>query len=76
MREITQFRASGSHYFQVQLLRLSLKEMRPWATEGATSRTAGSPGERLRALQGTRARRVAETEAQSQALERRGEGER
>ncbi|KAK7803171.1 hypothetical protein U0070_005718 [Myodes glareolus] len=58
---------------EVQLLRLSLKEMRPWATEGATSRTAGSPGERLRALQGTRARRVAETEAQSQALERRGE---
>ncbi|KAH0504308.1 Coiled-coil domain-containing protein 17 [Microtus ochrogaster] len=58
---------------EVQLLRLSLKEMRPWATEGATSQTAGSPGERLRTLQGTRARRVAETEAQSQALERRGE---
>ncbi|XP_041507069.1 coiled-coil domain-containing protein 17 [Microtus oregoni] len=58
---------------EVQLLRLSLKEMRPWATEGATSQTAGSPGERLRTLQGTRARRVAETEAQSQALELRGE---
>uniref|UniRef100_A0A8C9DW06 Coiled-coil domain containing 17 n=1 Tax=Prolemur simus TaxID=1328070 RepID=A0A8C9DW06_PROSS len=34
---------------------------------------AGSPGARLRALQATRARRVAETEAQSRALERRGE---
>lgn len=35
----------------------------------------GSPGERLRALHRTRARRVAETEAQRRALERRGEGE-
>nr|AAI50875.1 Ccdc17 protein [Mus musculus]AAI72023.1 Ccdc17 protein [Mus musculus] len=39
------------------------------------TKTAGSPGERLRVLQGTRARRMAETEAQSRALERRGEGE-
>ncbi|XP_059112038.1 coiled-coil domain-containing protein 17 [Peromyscus eremicus] len=38
-----------------------------------TEETAGSPGERLRALQGIRVRRVAETEAQSRALERRGE---
>lgn len=30
----------------------------------------------MRALQGTRARRVAETEAQSRALELRGEGEK
>ncbi|XP_052573836.1 coiled-coil domain-containing protein 17 isoform X2 [Peromyscus californicus insignis] len=58
---------------EVQLLRLSLQKMSPWATEGPTSQTAGSPGERLRALQGIRARRVAETEAQSRALERRGE---
>ncbi|XP_042127592.1 coiled-coil domain-containing protein 17 isoform X2 [Peromyscus maniculatus bairdii] len=58
---------------EVQLLRLSLREKSPWATEGPTSQTAGSPGERLRALQGIRARRVAETEAQSRALERRGE---
>lgn len=38
-----------------------------------TEETAGSPGQRMRALQGTRARRVAETEAQSRALELRGE---
>lgn len=53
-----------------------LQEMGPWTTGGLTSQTAGNPGERLRALQGTRARRVAETEAQSRALERRSEGER
>ncbi|XP_012504492.1 PREDICTED: coiled-coil domain-containing protein 17 isoform X1 [Propithecus coquereli] len=41
--------------------------------QGPTCEAAGSPGERLRALQATRARRVAETEAQSRALERRGE---
>lgn len=53
---------------ETQLLRLSLL-----ATEGLTSQTAGSPEERLRDLQGTRARRMAETEAQSRALEHRGE---
>uniref|UniRef100_M3YNP2 Coiled-coil domain containing 17 n=1 Tax=Mustela putorius furo TaxID=9669 RepID=M3YNP2_MUSPF len=36
---------------------------------------AGSPSERLRALQGTHAKRVAERESQSRALERRSEGE-
>ena len=46
------------------------------ALKRLTEETAGSPGERLRVLQGTRARRMAETEAQSRALERRGEGER
>ena len=44
-------------------------------TQGPTPDAAGSPGERLRALQGTHAKRVAETESQSQALERRSEGE-
>ncbi|KAM8935533.1 LOW QUALITY PROTEIN: coiled-coil domain-containing protein 17 [Lycaon pictus] len=39
----------------------------------ATAEAAGSPGERLRALQGTHAKRVAETESQSRALERRRE---
>ncbi|XP_036034732.1 coiled-coil domain-containing protein 17 [Onychomys torridus] len=58
---------------EVQLLRLSLQEISPWATAGPTSQTAESPGERLRTLQGIRARRVAETEAQSRALERRSE---
>lgn len=43
------------------------------ALKRLTKETAGNPGERLRALQGTRARRVAETEAQSRALERRSE---
>uniref|UniRef100_A0A0G2KAL0 Coiled-coil domain containing 17 n=1 Tax=Rattus norvegicus TaxID=10116 RepID=A0A0G2KAL0_RAT len=38
-----------------------------------TEETAGSPEERLRDLQGTRARRVEETEAQSRALKQRGE---
>ncbi|XP_012667928.1 coiled-coil domain-containing protein 17 [Otolemur garnettii] len=41
--------------------------------QGPTSEAAKSPSERLRALQATRARRVAETEAQSRALERRSE---
>ncbi|XP_014651977.1 PREDICTED: coiled-coil domain-containing protein 17 [Ceratotherium simum simum] len=50
----------------------------PWRrseapTQGPTSEAAGSPGERLRALHGTHARRVAETEAQSRALARRDE---
>ncbi|KAK2499333.1 hypothetical protein MC885_002551, partial [Smutsia gigantea] len=52
----------------------------PWrrteaATQGLTSAAARSPGERLRALHGTHARRVAETNAHSRALERLGEGE-
>nr|XP_054368864.1 coiled-coil domain-containing protein 17 [Mirounga angustirostris] len=42
-------------------------------TQGPTPEVAGSPGERLRALQGTHAKRVAETESQSRALERRSE---
>ncbi|XP_014592686.2 coiled-coil domain-containing protein 17 isoform X3 [Equus caballus] len=68
---------------EVQGLRLYLQEMRPKITEvpgrsegptqGPSSEAAGSPGERLRALHGSHARRVAETEAQSRALERRGE---
>uniref|UniRef100_A0A8C2M804 Coiled-coil domain containing 17 n=1 Tax=Cricetulus griseus TaxID=10029 RepID=A0A8C2M804_CRIGR len=40
---------------------------------GLTSQTTGSPSERLQALQGTRAKRVAETEAHSRALERRSQ---
>lgn len=51
----------------------------PWRrseapTQGPSYETAGSPGERLRALHRTHARRLAETKAQSCALERRGEG--
>ncbi|XP_008573115.1 PREDICTED: coiled-coil domain-containing protein 17 [Galeopterus variegatus] len=67
-------------YLQVRWLRLSLQEMRPWITQGSAAppqptacQAAGSPGERLRALHRTRSRRVAETEAQSRALERCGE---
>ncbi|XP_024601898.1 coiled-coil domain-containing protein 17-like isoform X2 [Neophocaena asiaeorientalis asiaeorientalis] len=50
----------------------------PWRrseapTQGPSYETAGSPGERLRALHRTHARRLAETKAQSCALERRGE---
>ncbi|XP_068395877.1 coiled-coil domain-containing protein 17 isoform X1 [Eschrichtius robustus] len=50
----------------------------PWRrseapTQGPNYEAAGSPGERLRALHRTRARRLAETKAQSCALERRGE---
>ncbi|XP_070116155.1 coiled-coil domain-containing protein 17 isoform X5 [Equus caballus] len=79
----TPLEMAGYHYFQVQGLRLYLQEMRPKITEvpgrsegptqGPSSEAAGSPGERLRALHGSHARRVAETEAQSRALERRGE---
>ncbi|XP_072580221.1 coiled-coil domain-containing protein 17 isoform X2 [Vulpes vulpes] len=75
---------------EVQRLWLYLQDMLPWITEvprglegprreapayGPTAEAAGSPGERLRALQGTHAKRVAETESQSRALERRREGE-
>ncbi|XP_032158613.1 uncharacterized protein LOC116567580 isoform X2 [Mustela erminea] len=42
-------------------------------TGGRTHEAAGSPSERLRALQGTQAKRVAERESQSRALERRSE---
>ncbi|CAM9340551.1 unnamed protein product [Rangifer tarandus platyrhynchus] len=50
----------------------------PWrssevTTQSAYSKAAGSLGERLLALHWTRARRVAETAAQSWALEQRGE---
>ncbi|XP_047394666.1 coiled-coil domain-containing protein 17 isoform X2 [Sciurus carolinensis] len=58
---------------EVQWLRLSIQKMGPWITEGPTSEVAGSPRERLRALYRTRARRVAETEAQSRTLELRGQ---
>uniref|UniRef100_A0A8C0SWJ5 Coiled-coil domain containing 17 n=1 Tax=Canis lupus familiaris TaxID=9615 RepID=A0A8C0SWJ5_CANLF len=52
------------------------REVTPEApAHGPTAEAAGSPGERLRALQGTHAKRVAETESQSRALERRREGE-
>ncbi|XP_007977133.2 coiled-coil domain-containing protein 17 isoform X2 [Chlorocebus sabaeus] len=47
-------------------------EARP---QSPMSEAVGSPSERLRALFRTRARRVAETEAQSWALQRRGQGE-
>lgn len=47
-------------------------EARP---QSPMSEAVGSPSERLRALLRTRARRVAETEAQSWALQRRGQGE-
>lgn len=42
---------------------------------GPSSEAAGSPGERLRKLHRTHARRVAEMEAQSRALELRSAGE-
>ncbi|XP_066125428.1 coiled-coil domain-containing protein 17 isoform X2 [Saccopteryx bilineata] len=42
-------------------------------TQGPTSETARSPGERLRVLRRTHARRLVETEAQSRALELCGE---
>ncbi|XP_055474490.1 coiled-coil domain-containing protein 17 [Psammomys obesus] len=48
---------------EVRLLRLALQG----------SQTAGSPAERLQALQGARARRVAETEARGRALQCRSE---
>ncbi|VFV36138.1 Hypothetical predicted protein [Lynx pardinus] len=43
-------------------------------TQGPTPEAAGSPGERLWALQRTHAKRMVETKAQSLALERRNEG--
>ncbi|ERE86287.1 coiled-coil domain-containing protein 17 [Cricetulus griseus] len=43
------------------------------ALKRLTEETTGSPSERLQALQGTRAKRVAETEAHSRALERRSQ---
>ncbi|XP_076790510.1 coiled-coil domain-containing protein 17 isoform X2 [Arvicanthis niloticus] len=43
------------------------------APKRLSEETAGSPGERLRTLQGTRLRRLEETEAQRRALELRGE---
>ncbi|XP_045715730.1 coiled-coil domain-containing protein 17 isoform X2 [Phyllostomus hastatus] len=51
----------------------------PWGhskspTRGPTSEAAGNPGERLRELHWNHTRRVAETEAQSRALELRSEG--
>ncbi|XP_020952389.1 coiled-coil domain-containing protein 17 isoform X2 [Sus scrofa] len=70
---------------EVQRLRLHLQEMRPWITEvprapgpwrrseAPAAEAAGSPGERLRALHRTHARRVAETEAQGRALEQLGQ---
>lgn len=60
---------------EVQWLRLSLQEKRPWMTEGPSSEAAGSPGARLQALHETHARRMAETRAQGQALAQRSEGE-
>lgn len=52
----------------------------PWKrsealSQGPNSESARSPSERLRALHLTHTRRVAETKAQSRALELRGEGE-
>ncbi|XP_073936363.1 coiled-coil domain-containing protein 17 isoform X3 [Castor canadensis] len=61
------------YYLQVHWLRLSLQDVRPWVTEGRTPEASGSPEERLRVLQGTRARRMAESEIRGRALERRGE---
>ncbi|XP_036302499.1 coiled-coil domain-containing protein 17 [Pipistrellus kuhlii] len=70
---------------EVQGLRLYLEEMQPWMTaiprqsvenaptQGPSSAAAGSPSERLRALRRTHTVRVAETEAQSLALQLRGE---
>ncbi|CAK6441016.1 unnamed protein product [Pipistrellus nathusii] len=70
---------------EVQGLRLYLEEMQPRmtaiprqsvenaSTQGPSSAAAGSPSERLRALQRTHTVRVAETEAQSLALQLRGE---
>ncbi|XP_032733530.1 coiled-coil domain-containing protein 17 [Lontra canadensis] len=74
---------------KLALKKLTEEEMRPWITEvprglegprnqtqaqtRSTHEAAGSPSERLRALQGTHAKQVAETESQSWALERRSE---
>ncbi|EPQ17091.1 Coiled-coil domain-containing protein 17 [Myotis brandtii] len=54
------------------------QSVEPWGrpkapTQGPNSEAAGSPSERLRALQRTHTIRAAETEAQSLALELRGE---
>ncbi|XP_070260963.1 coiled-coil domain-containing protein 17 isoform X4 [Myotis yumanensis] len=54
------------------------QSVEPWGrpkapTQGPNSAAAGSPSERLRALQRTHTIRAAETEAQSLALELRGE---
>ncbi|XP_012577486.1 PREDICTED: coiled-coil domain-containing protein 17 [Condylura cristata] len=69
--------ATDSRDRAVRQLRLHLQDRQPWPTEGptqvSTSEDARSPRERLRALHQARARRLAETEAQSQVLERRGE---
>lgn len=53
-----------------------LQNMPPAGPQDSTGEAPGSPGERLRALQRARAQRLAETEAQRRALERRGQGER
>ncbi|XP_069873078.1 coiled-coil domain-containing protein 17-like isoform X1 [Dipodomys merriami] len=57
---------------QVQSLRRSIQQLGPWVPHAAAE-AAGSPGERLRALQGTRAQRLVEMEAQGRVLERRGD---
>ncbi|XP_013377035.1 PREDICTED: LOW QUALITY PROTEIN: coiled-coil domain-containing protein 17 [Chinchilla lanigera] len=56
---------------EVQCLRLSLQEMRPWVIDRRSFEAAGSPGERLRVLRATHARRMAQTEALGRALEQR-----
>lgn len=45
------------------------------STQGPTSETARSLDERLRALHESHTKRMAETKAEGQALERRSEGE-
>lgn len=61
----------GRCYLQVRWLRLSEQEMRPRVAEDPSAEAAGSPHERLRALQGTHTRRRAQTEARGRALEQR-----
>lgn len=68
------------HELQPWLTAIPRGSARPWEhseapTQGPNSESAGSPSERLRALHLTHIRRVAETKAQSRALELRGEGE-
>ncbi|XP_006899082.1 PREDICTED: coiled-coil domain-containing protein 17 [Elephantulus edwardii] len=58
---------------EVQLLRLSLRATHPRVTEFPRESEGETPEERLRALNGIHAKRVAETSAQGRALERRGE---
>ncbi|KAM6174075.1 coiled-coil domain-containing protein 17 [Erethizon dorsatum] len=60
---------------EVQCLRLSLQEMRPWVIDGPSSEAAGSPGERLQALWATHVRRMEQTKARGHALEQRSAGE-